>query len=173
MRRETADYLPFHTDCYTTVVRKLLPPIEKNYVQKRRDRRPRLSVCFVGFFRVVEGADPYGEEKKPKKANRGVVLLIPCRDRRPRRSVYLVVFFGSSKAPTPTGTRKFQNFTKREDTILPYGGWGFILAFVLSIVPSFRLILPFERTRGLNLSQNSPSRIPIQNHPKAVVDAFG
>ena len=136
MRRETADYLPFHTDCYTTVVRKLLPPIEKNYVQKRRDRRPRLSVCFVGFFRVVEGADPYGEEKKPKKAikgfflpilvffcllfffkkkvwepkkaNRGVVLLIPCRDRRPRRSVCLEVFFGSSKAPTPTEKKRNQ-----------------------------------------------------------------
>ena len=141
MRRETADYLPFHTDCYTTVVRKLLPPIEKNYVQNRRDRRPRLSV-------------------------------------------YLVVFFGSSRTSNPTGTRKFQNFTKREDTILPYGGWGFIFAFDLSIVPflrlvdcfflsTCRLILPFERTRGLNLSQNSPSRIPIQNHPKAVVDAFG
>ena len=129
MRRETADYLPFHTDCYTTVVRKLLPPIEKNYVQKRRDRRPRLSVCFVGFFRVVEGADPYGEEKKPKKANRGVVLLIPCRDRRPRRSVYLVVFFGSSKAPTPTGTRKIRNFAKREDPFMSFRRTKTVLLF--------------------------------------------
>ena len=47
-------------------------------------------------------------------------------------------FIGSPRTSTPTGTRKFQNFTKREDTILPYRGWRFILSFDLLIVFFFR-----------------------------------
>ena len=50
-------------------------------------------------------------------------------------------FIGSPRTSTPTGTRKLQNFTKREDTILPYRGWRFILAFDLSIDPCLR---PFD-----------------------------
>ena len=75
---------------------------------------------------------------------------------------------GSPRTSTPTGTRKFQNFTKREDTILPYGGWGFIFAFDLSIVPFLRLVdcffLSFDLSIDSSFRKNERSK-PLAKLP--------
>ena len=101
-----------------------------------RDRRPRRSVCLVGFFGSSKAPTPTEKKRNQRKQTRGVTN--PCRDRRPRLSVCFVGFSGRRRRRPLRGQGNFKISQSGRILSSPTEDWRIILAFVLLIDSFFR-----------------------------------